>query len=92
MQTRYNAVKKTLSNPKYAEYFKALPYNSGYFMCIKPAEGIDAEKVRLLLIEKFSIGTININGLIRIAFSAVAAKDVETMFEGIYEACKIVKG
>ena len=92
MQTRYNAVKKTLSNPKYAEYFKALPYNSGYFMCIKPAEGIDAEKVRLLLIEKFSIGTININGLIRIAFSAVAANDVETMFEGIYEACKIVKG
>lgn len=92
MQSRYNAVKQTLSNPKYAEYFKALPYNSGYFMCVKPADGIDAEKVRMLLIEKFSIGVININGLIRIAFSAVAANDIKTMFEGIYEACKIVKG
>lgn len=92
MQTRYNAVKETLSNPKYAEYFTALPYNSGYFMCIKPVDGIDAEKVRTLLIEKYSIGTININGLIRIAFSAVAAKDITTMFDGIYDACKEVVG
>ena len=92
MQARYNAVRNTLSDPKYAPYFKALPYNSGYFMCIKPTDGIDAEKVRLLLIEKHSIGTININGLIRIAFSAVAEKDIRPMFDGILAACKEVSG
>ena len=61
-------------------------------MCIKPADGIDAEKVRMLLIEKYSIGTININGLIRIAFSAVAEKDIRPMFDGILAACKEVSG
>lgn len=92
LQSRYNAVRNTLQDSKYAEYFKPLPYNSGYFMCIKPADGIDAEKVRMLLIEKYSIGTININGLIRIAFSAVAERDVKPMFDGILAACKEVRG
>lgn len=92
LQARYNAVRNTLKDSKYAEFFKPLPYNSGYFMCIKPADGIDAEKVRMLLIEKYSIGTININGLIRIAFSAVAERDVKTMFDGILAACKEVRG
>ena len=45
-----------------------------------------------LLIEKYSIGTININGLIRIAFSAVAEKDIRPMFDGILAACKEVSG
>ncbi len=92
LQARYNAVRNTLKDSKYAEFFKPLPYNSGYFMCIKPADGIDAENVRMLLIEKYSIGTININGLIRIAFSAVAERDVKAMFDGILAACKEVRG
>lgn len=91
MQSRYNAVRNTLKDAKYAECFKPLPYNSGYFMCIKPADGIDAEQLRLLLIEKYSIGTININGLIRIAFSAVAESDIKPMFDGIFEACKEIR-
>ncbi|MEZ5105106.1 MAG: aminotransferase class I/II-fold pyridoxal phosphate-dependent enzyme [Draconibacterium sp.] len=88
MKDRYEAVKKALSNEKYAEYFKAVPYNSGYFMCVKLEAGLDAEKVRKVLIEKYSIGVISLGNLIRIAYSAVAAKDVNEMFEGIYNACK----
>lgn len=88
MKDRYEAVKKALSNEKYAEYFKAVPYNSGYFMCVKLEAGLDAEKVRKVLIEKYSIGVISLGNLIRIAYSAVAAKDVDEMFEGIYNACK----
>ncbi len=92
MQARYNAVRSALCNPDYAKYFAPLPFNSGYFMCIKPADGIDAEKLRLLLLSKYSIGTININGLIRIAFSAVAEKDIKPMFDGICAACKELVG
>ncbi len=88
MKDRYEAVKKALSNEKYAEYFKAVPYNSGYFMCVKLEAGLDAEKVRKVLIEKYSIGVISLGNLIRIAYSAVAATDVDEMFEGIYNACK----
>ncbi len=91
MKKRYDAVKETLKDEKYLECFKALPYNSGYFMCIQLAEGLDAEAIRQVLIEKYSIGTISLGKILRVAFSAVAASDVKEMFEGIYNACKEFK-
>ena len=91
MKNRYDAVKEALTDEKYGEYFKALPYNSGYFMCIKLSDGLDAEEIRQLLINKYSIGTISLGTMLRIAFSAVAATDIKTMFEGIYDACKEYK-
>lgn len=91
MKKRYDAVKEALRDEKYADCFTALPYNSGYFMCIKLADGIDGEELRKILIEKYSIGIINLNNIIRIAFSGVSAGEVKTMFEGIYSACKEVK-
>jgi hypothetical protein len=57
-------------------------------MCVQLAEGLDSDKVRQVLIEKYSIGTISLNGILRLAFSAVAASDVKEMFEGIYKACE----
>ncbi len=88
MQKRYDAVKEALTEEKYTEYFEALPFNSGYFMCVKLAEGLNGEEVRQVLIEKYSIGLISLGNVLRIAFSAVAASDVKEMFEGIYNACK----
>jgi len=88
MQDRYNAVKETLKDGKYKTYFTALPFNSGYFMCVQLAEGLTGEKVRQVLIKKYSIGTISLNNILRLAYSAVAAKDVKDMFEGIYKACE----
>ena len=46
------------------------------------------KQLRKLLIEKYSIGIINLNNVIRVAFSAVAAGDVPELFEGLYKACK----
>ncbi|WP_167615188.1 aminotransferase class I/II-fold pyridoxal phosphate-dependent enzyme [Maribellus sediminis] len=91
MQKRYDAVKAALMEEKYLEYFEALPYNSGYFMCVKLAEGLNGDEIRQLLIEKYSIGLISLGNVLRIAFSAVAASDVKEMFEGIYNACKDCK-
>jgi aspartate/methionine/tyrosine aminotransferase len=88
MKKRYDAVKASLAYEKYKEYFTAIPYNSGYFMCIQLAEGLEGEKVRKVLIEKYSIGVISLNNVLRIAYSAVAANDMPEMFEGIYNACK----
>ncbi len=88
MKRRYDAVRNALSNNKYSEFFKAIPYNSGYFMCIKLAEGLDGEKIRKVLIEKYGIGVISLGNVLRIAYSAVAAQDVDELFEGIYNACK----
>lgn len=88
MKNRYDAVKEALSNKKYEECFKAIPYNSGYFMCVQLTAGLDAEKIRKILIEKYSIGVISLGNVLRVAYSAVAAKNVKEMFEGIYSACK----
>jgi aspartate/methionine/tyrosine aminotransferase len=87
MKQRYDAVKEALLDDRYNECFTALPYNSGYFMCVKLAEGLDGEVIRKILIEKYSIGIINLNNVIRVAFSAMAAADAKELFEGIYNAC-----
>jgi aspartate/tyrosine/aromatic aminotransferase len=92
MKSRFEAVKSVLKNEAYKPYFKALPYNSGYFMCIELAAGLEGEKTRKLLIEKYSIGVIAFDNLLRIAFSAVAESNIQPVFEGIYEACKELKG
>ncbi len=88
MQQRYEAVKEALKEEKYRKYFKTLPYNSGYFMCVQLEEGLSGDEVRQLLIKKYSIGSISLNNVLRLAFSAVAASDIKEMFEGIYSACE----
>ena len=91
MKTRYNAVKLALTDEKFKPYFTAIPYNSGYFMCVKLADGLAGDEVRKVLIEKYSIGLISLGNVLRVAYSAVAATDVKELFEGIYEACKDCK-
>ncbi len=86
LKERYDEVKKTINNEKYKECFTALPYNSGYFMCIKPKA--NAEKVRLKLLEKYDTGVITQKDLIRVAFSSVQTKLIPKLFENIYLACK----
>ncbi len=88
LKERYLEVKKVLSqNKKYDEEFRALPYNSGYFMCIE-LKNNDAETVRQTLLKKYDTGIIAQAKLIRIAFSATKKSDIPTLFENIYNACK----
>jgi hypothetical protein len=60
-------------------------------MCVKLNEGLDGEAIREILINKYSIGVINLNNVIRVAFSAMAASDAKELFDGIYQACKDFK-
>ncbi|MFV0376288.1 MAG: aminotransferase class I/II-fold pyridoxal phosphate-dependent enzyme [Mangrovibacterium sp.] len=87
LKNRYEAIKDVLKDTKYKAYFNALPYNSGYFMCVKLVEGLDGELIRRILIEKYSIGIINLNNVIRVAFAAMAASDTKELFDGLYNAC-----
>lgn len=87
LKRRYDKVKTVLENEKFSDYFKALPFNSGYFMCIKLKEGLDSDAIRQILLEKFDTGLISLPGIFRIAFSSVAENKIEQMFENIYEAC-----
>ncbi|MBN2112235.1 aspartate aminotransferase, partial [Candidatus Woesearchaeota archaeon] len=88
MKSRFDEVEQVLQEPKYKEFFKPLPYNSGYFMCVELKKGIDAEKARKTLLDKYDTGVIAIGNLLRIAFSGVAKSNILQLFENIYSACK----
>jgi aspartate/methionine/tyrosine aminotransferase len=92
LYSRYLAVKKAVNNPEYADYFVPFPFNSGYFMCVKLKAGIDGEKFRNLLLDKYDTGVINMNNMIRIAFSSVPEGSIPELFENMYKACKELAG
>ena len=86
LKSRFEKVRQSLSDPKYLRYFKALPFNSGYFMCIELKH--DAEPVRKKLLEAYDTGVISIGNMLRIAYSSVPESDIPQLFENIYKACK----
>lgn len=88
LKNRYQILRTEISKPEYAEYFEALPFNSGYFMCIEPKKGLVAEDVRKHLLEKYSTGVIVLGNVIRLAFSAVPQAKIPQLVENIYSACK----
>ncbi len=88
LKARYETIRRTLSNPKYAEYFQPLPFNSGYFMCVELKDGLVAEEIRKILLEKYSTGVIVFGNLIRLAFSAVPQSKIGELIENIYAACQ----
>lgn len=88
LKDRYQTVRKTLQNKKYDKFFRPLPYNSGYFMCVELKQGIDTDKLRLLLLAKYDIGVISIGNLIRIAYSSLPKKYIPQLFEKIFIACE----
>ncbi|MBN2242915.1 MAG: aminotransferase class I/II-fold pyridoxal phosphate-dependent enzyme [Acidobacteria bacterium] len=72
-------------HPEYAQSYEAMPFNSGYFMCVRPI-GVAAEDVRRELLAGFDTGVIVLSGLIRLAFSSVPADRLETLFENLHRA------
>lgn len=88
LKSRCQTLRKELSKKEYDEYFEALPFNSGYFMCVQLKKGLDPEKVRIHLLEKYSTGVIVLNNVIRLAFSAVPQNKLAALAENLYKACK----
>ena len=83
LKKRYNQIRVILkAHPEYRKHFEPMPFNSGYFMCVKPI-GVDAEKVRRHLVEKYSVGTIVLSGLIRLAFSTVPMSKLDKLFASV---------
>lgn len=88
LKQRYDILKHEVNRPEYADYFEALPFNSGYFMCVEPKKGLEAEALRKHLLEKYSTGVIVLGSVIRLAFSAVPQDRIPELVENIYKACK----
>jgi aspartate/methionine/tyrosine aminotransferase len=87
---RYVKVKSVLkSHPEYNKYFEALPFNSGYFMCVQ-LKGLNADRVWETLLNKYSTGVIcySEKKIFRIAFASTPTRQIEKLFNNIYLACQ----
>ena len=92
LKNRYRVIRGLLkTHPEYAETFEPMPFNSGYFMCVKP-KGVEAEAVRRHLIEKYSTGTIVLSGLIRLAFSTIPVQKLPRLFANVDAAVRDLRG
>ncbi|USG68219.1 aminotransferase class I/II-fold pyridoxal phosphate-dependent enzyme [Brevibacillus ruminantium] len=85
MKRRANRVKDLLDSGKFDEVWGYYPFNSGYFMCLK-LKHVDAEALRLHLLEKYGVGTIALGKTdLRIAFSCIEEENIEELFSLIYQ-------
>lgn len=90
LKARYEEIKRVLvSHPEYQDEFEPLPYNSGYFMCVRLKKA-NSETIRQKLLTEHSTGVINLCGILRIAFSATPTAKLEVLFANLYTACKSV--
>jgi aspartate/methionine/tyrosine aminotransferase len=81
---RVKRIRKSLrAHPEYAQSYEVLPFNSGYFMCVKPI-GVDPEAVRKELLTNYSTGVIVLSGVIRLAFSSVPLDLIEDLFANLH--------
>jgi aspartate/methionine/tyrosine aminotransferase len=88
LEGRALAVKRVLTDERFAQAWTAYPFNAGYFMCIR-LHHLDAEQYRLRLLEEYGIGVIATGAHdIRIAFSCVEERDISTLFEVMLECAR----
>ena len=92
LKRRYLKIREIFkAHPEYQEFFAPLPYNSGYFMCVRIMSK-NTEAVRKTLIEKYSTGVIAQGEVLRVAFSSVPISLLDKMFDNIYQASKDCQG
>ena len=88
MKERAMEVKRVLANPKYNDAWNPYPFNSGYFMCLK-LKTVEAEPLRVHLLNKYGVGLISLGKQdLRVAFSCVAKKDVQELYDIILQGLK----
>ncbi|URN92818.1 MAG: aminotransferase class I/II-fold pyridoxal phosphate-dependent enzyme [Candidatus Pristimantibacillus lignocellulolyticus] len=86
MKNRANIVKDLLDSGRYGNTLQYYPFNSGYFMCLK-LSNVSADSVRLLLLDKYGIGTIALGETdLRVAFSCIEGEHLEELYDCIYKA------
>ncbi len=86
LRVRAEKVHEVANAPRFRESWDVYPFNSGYFMCLA-VKGVDAEKLRLHLLDAHGTGLIAIGATdLRIAFSCLEPEEIEPLFEVIHLA------
>jgi aspartate/methionine/tyrosine aminotransferase len=87
LRARARKVRETLADERYGEAWEAYPFNAGYFMCLRLKQGVNAEALRLHLLDRYGIGVIAIDDVnVRIAFSCIEEEDIPELFDTLFKA------
>ncbi len=90
LNERYDIVRKFVDTHT-SNAIEALPFNSGYFMSFRTI-GIDAEELRVKLLNEKGIGTISIDkNTLRVAFSSIEKDLIEKVYTEIYNTAEELK-
>ena len=88
MSERYNTIKKAIERHSASRALIPYPFNSGYFMAFD-TNGMDAEKLRLYLLDKYEIGAINIMGrTLRLAYCSVEKEKIDNLVDMVYKGAE----
>lgn len=90
LEGRYKVVRNFVDTHK-CSGLEVLPFNSGYFMSFRTI-GIDAEALRVKLLNEKGIGTIQIDPqTLRVAFSSIEENLIEKVYTEIYNTAEEMK-
>lgn len=88
MEARYRILKKELEKYQDSKLLKPYPFNSGYFMAFDTM-GRSAEELRVYLLEKYSVGAINImDRTLRLAYCSVEQENISELVTLVYSAAE----
>ena len=86
IKERYEELKVAIEKYKGNKNLVPYPFNSGYFMSFD-VKNTTAEKLRVLLLEKYDLGSIALGEhTLRIAFSAIDKEDIAEVIDRLYSA------
>lgn len=87
LRKRYAKTKEIVYAEEYKNLWEAYPFNSGYFMCLRIKNSVDAEQLRVHLLNEYQTGIVSLSKQdIRIAFSCLAEKDIPEFFNCLASA------
>jgi aspartate/methionine/tyrosine aminotransferase len=88
LEGRALKVKEILNRDKFKDAWTFYPFNSGYFMCMK-LKGVNSEALRCHLLDQYGVCIIALGERdVRVAFSCVEEKDLEELYDIIYQGIK----
>lgn len=88
MSERYKVIKEVLENYKSSTLLRPYPFNSGYFMAFDTL-GHSAEALRVYLLDKYQVGTINIQDrTLRLAYCSVEKEQLADLVSIVYKAAE----
>lgn len=69
-------------------FFRVLPCNAGYFLCLKLCDRLSAGVVQERLLKEHRIGVVTVGErLLRVAFSAIPEAEIPDVFRCIAQVC-----